>query len=385
MIILPARDHQRTARRALAIALAVLLAACSRGEDAPPAAQKSAPPAIQATIIQVSPQRVPIAIDAVGQVEGSKEVEVRARVPGILLKRLYAEGELVRAGTPLFQIDPAPFQIAKAQAEAQLAQERARNEQARRESARLKQLIDAKAISQREYDDSASALKLSNATLQAAQARVSEAELNLSYTLVTAPVSGVSGRAIRSEGSLVTAGADSLLTTISQVSPIWVRFSISESDLAKLPGGRLARKTAEVALLQPDGVSVAAKGRINFAATQIDPRLGTQQLRAEFGNERGLLVPGQFVRVRLIAGTRDNVFLVPQAAVMQNEKGHFVFALDAQNKATIRPVQAGEWVGANWAILAGLKAGDRVVGDNLLKLQPGMPVAPAAAPAAAAK
>ena len=328
---------------------------------------------------------MPITVDAVGQIEGSKEVEVRARVSGILLKHLYAEGDLVRAGAPMFQIDPAQFEIAKAQADAQLAQEKARNEQARREAARLKQLAEAKAISQREYDDSTSTLKLSSATLQAAEAKLREAELNLSYTLVRAPVWGVSGRAARSEGSLVSSGADSLLTTINQISPIWVRFSISESDLAKLPGGRLSRKTAEVHLVGPDGSTFPGKGRINFAATQIDPKLGTQQLRAEFQNERESLVPGQFVRVRLVAGQHDNVFLVPQTAVLQSEKGHFVFVLDDQSKATIRAVRTGEWVGANWTILEGLNAGDRVVGDNLLKLQPGMQVtAASAAPAAGA-
>ena len=325
----------------------------------------------------MSPQRVAIAAEAVGQVEGSKEVEVRARVSGILLKRIYSEGEVVRSGAPLFQIDPAPFEIALAQAGAQLAQEKARNEQARREAARLKQLAEQKAVSQREYDDATSTLKLSDATLQAAEARMREAELNLSYTLVTAPVSGVSGRASRSEGSLVSAGLDSLLTTIAQVDPIWVRFSLSESDLTKLPGRRLGRTAAEVGLVLPDGSAYGGKGRINFAATQIDPKLGTQQLRAEFRNERGSLLPGQFVRVRIVAGQRDNVFLVPQTAVLQSEKGYFVFVLDAQSKATIRPVQTGEWVGADWTILGGLNAGDRLVADNLLKLQPGMPVSAA--------
>ena len=353
----------------------LVLVGCGKGAPTPAAAPGAA--AVPAKVLQVAPQRVPITAEAVGQLEGSKEVEVRARVAGILLKRIYGEGELVRAGAHLFTIDPAAYEIALAQAKAQLAQEQARNEQSRRESGRLMQLAAEKAISQREYDDASSALKLSDASLAAVQANVRQAELNLSYTDVTAPVAGVSGRAARSEGSLISAGADSLLTTISQVEPIWVRFSLSESDLAKLPGGRLSRGSGtEVRLILPGGARHQGKGRLNFAATQIDTRLGTQQLRAEFDNPGGQLLPGQFVRVQLVAGQRDNVFLVPQTAVMQAEKGYFVFALDADGKAAVKPVQAGDWIGSDWVITGGLAAGDRVIVDNLLKLRPGVSVAP---------
>lgn len=377
---------------AVCLTLVAVLSACGKGgpDDAP-----KPPPAVQAKILVAQPQRVPVRLELVGQVEGSKEVEVRARVAGILLKRLYNEGEVVRAGAPLFQIDPAPFEIAQAQARAQLAQERARNEQAKRESVRLKQLADEKAISQKEYDDATSNLKLSDATVQAAEANVKQAELNFSYTLVTAPVAGVSGRAARSEGSLISTGADSLLTTVNQIDPIWVRFSLSGSDLAKLPDGRLSRGAGtDLRLLLPDGSAYAGKGRLNFTATQIDPKLATQQLRAEFDNPRQQLLPGQFVRVQIVAGERDNVFLVPQPAVLQTEKGALVFVLDAQGNAALRPVKAGDWAGSDWMILGGLKAGDRVIVDNLLKIRPGSPVseappatgaeaaAPAPAPAA---
>lgn len=279
----------------------------------------------------------------------------------------------------MFKIDPAPFEIALAQVRAQMAQEQARNEQSKRESGRLKQLAAEKAISQKEYDDATSNLKLSGATLQAAEANVQQAELNLSYTNVTAPVSGVSGRAARSEGSLITAGADSLLTTISQVDPIWVRFSLSESDLAKLPQRRLVRGAqVEVSLILADGTRYPGKGRLNFAATQIDTRLGTQQLRAEFDNAKGQLLPGQFVRAQLVAGQRDNVFLVPQTAVMEAEAGYMLFVMDKEGKAALRPVQLGDWIGSDWMVLGGLAAGDRVIVDNLLKLRPGVPVSPLA-------
>ena len=359
--------------------LAILIAGCGQGRSDSAHAATPAAPALPAAVLQVAPQRVPIALEAVGQIEGSKEVEVRARVSGIVLKRLYNEGDLVRAGAPMFKIDPAPFEIALAQAQAQLAQEQARNEQSRRESVRLKQLAAEKAISQKEYDDATSNLKLSGATLQAAEAKLREAELNLSYTSVTAPVSGVSGRAVRSEGSLITAGADSLLTSISQVDPIWVRFSLAESDLAKLPQRRLIRGApVEVNLILPDGTRYPGKGRLNFAATQIDTRLGTQQLRAEFDNAKGQLLPGQFVRAQLVAGQRENVFLVPQTAVMEAEAGYMLFVLDKESKAALRPVQLGDWIGSDWMVLGGLAAGDRVIVDNLLKLRPGVAVSPVA-------
>ena len=370
----------RSCRLALCCAsLAVLISGCGQGRSDSAHAIPPSAPALPATVLQVAPQRVPIALEAVGQVEGSKEVEVRARVSGMLLKRLYGEGELVRAGAPMFKIDAAPFEIALAQAQAQLAQEQARNEQARRELMRLKQLAAEKAISQKEYDDASSNLKLSNATLQVAQAKLRQAELNLSYTKVSAPVSGISGRAVRSEGSLITTGADSLLTSISQVDPIWVRFSLAESDLAKLPQRRLVRGApAQVKLVLPDGTNYPGKGRLNFAGTRIDIRLGTQQLRAEFDNAKGQLLPGQSVRVQLVAGQRDNVFLVPQTAVMEAEAGHMLFVLDQEGKAALKPVQMGDWIGSDWMVLGGLAAGDRVIVDNLLKLRPGAAVSPLA-------
>ena len=378
---MPLRSQLCDRLRLVAVfACGTLLAACGKAPDTAP----KPPPAVQAKIVEVQPQKVPVRLDLVGQVEGSKEVEVRARVSGIILKRLYNEGELVAAGKPLFQIDPAPFEIALAQSRAQLAQERARNEQAKRESGRLKDLAAEKAISQKEYDDATSTAKLSDATLQAAEANLKQAELNLSYTLVTAPVAGASGRAAKSEGSLISTGTDSLLTSLYQIDPIWVRFSLSESDLAKLPGGRLARGAGtELKLVLPDGKSYDGRGRLNFTSTQIDPKLATQQLRAEFDNARHTLLPGQFVRVQLVAGERDNAFLVPQPAVLQTEKGSLVFVVDGEGKAALRPVQLGEWVGSDWLVLGGLKPGDRVIADNLQKIRPGSPVTAALPPDAA--
>jgi membrane fusion protein (multidrug efflux system) len=235
---------------------------------------------------------------------------------------------------------------------------------------RLKGLAEAKAISQKDYDDAVSADAM-------AQAALRQAELNLSWTTVTAPVSGTTGRAARSEGNLVNTGADSLLTSIYQTNPMWVSFSLGESDLAKLPGGKLnAKKITGVELLLPNGEVYGQAGKLNFVATNIDTTLGTQALRAEFANPEQQLLPGQFVRIRLLTGERDGVFLVPQSAVIQSEQGPLLMLAGAENKVAPRPVKTGEWHGKDWVILGGLQAGDKVIIDNLMKLRPGAPVAP---------
>jgi membrane fusion protein, multidrug efflux system len=375
----------------LAIAVALLLAGCSRngageaGKAAAPGAQPGAaagaPPALPVHIVQVEPRSVPIEFEVVGQVEGSKEVEVRARVYGTLQKQDYREGDPVRAGQLMFEIDPAPYEIALAQAKAVLAQGQAKLAQARRDETRLKPLAADRAVSQKEYDDAIAAAQTNEGALQQAQANVREAELNLSYTKVRAPVAGISGRALKSIGSLVTTdAAGSLLTTINQVTPVYVRFSLAPTDLARIPGGRIAPGTpVQVSIVLPDGSVYPQKGRLNFAATAIDPTIGTQQLRAEFDNPKQALLPGQFVRVRITAGERSNVFLVPQDAVLQTEKGSLVFVVGPDGKAMARPVEPGVWFGTEWEILQGLRAGDRVIVDNLLKVRPGVPVTPAPA------
>jgi membrane fusion protein (multidrug efflux system) len=370
---------------------AVTLSGCQRndGAKAATAAATAAatPSPVAVHMVKVEPRTVPILVTVPGVVEGSKEVEVRARVSGILQKQFYKEGDPVKQGAPLFEIDRAPFEVALAQAKAQLSQAAARADQAKREEARLQPLVGDRAVSRKEYDDAVSTRQLAEASLQQAKAGVQQADLNLSYTRVNAPVAGISGRSTHSVGTLITTDTSgSLLTTINQLSPIWVRFSLAESDLAKIPGGRVGRGTPlDVRVLFADGTPYDGKGELNFAATAIDSKLGTQQLRAEFANPREQLLPGQFVNVLIDAGQRDNVYLVPQAAVVQTEKSALVFVVDADGKAQPMPVRAGDWVGADWTILSGLKAGDRVITDNLLKVRPGAPVteAPATAPAAA--
>ena len=370
----PALARRITRLATLAAAL-LLTAACGKDQAASgdAKAKGAAPPPIPVMVERVQPRRVPISLEAVGQAEGSRDVEVRARVSGILEKRLYEEGAPVRSGAVLFLIDRAPYEIAVAQAKAAVAQERARQEQAQRESERLKTLIQSRAISQREFDEAVSTLRQSTAAIEGAQARLAEAQLNLSYTTVRAPISGITGRAVRSEGSLVTANTDaSLLTTLTQVNPIWVRFSLAESDFERIRG---AEKTARVKLLNQDGTVAAENGRLNFAGSTVDPKLGTVQLRAEFANPQLKWLPGQFVKVEILAG-EQTAFLVPQSAVVQTEQARMVWVVDADAKAAMRPVKTANWIGTDWVVTGGLQAGDAVIVDNLMKLRPGAAVQP---------
>jgi len=357
------------------IIMLVTLTACGKKDDAPEGQAPGTMMAMPVTVVEVQPATVPISAEAVAQTEGAKEVEIRARVGGILLKRLYEEGAPVKAGQPMFLIDPVPYEIALSQARAQLAQQQALIEQAKREQERLKSLLESQSVSQREYDNAVSDEAVARAALQQAQANLREAELNLSYTTLTAPVSGVSGRFQYSEGALITANT-SLLTTIVQLSPIWVRFSFSDNELAQL-GGRLTEQNVQhVTLVLPDGSEYGQRGKLNFAASQIDPLLGTQQLRATFENNDQVLLPGQFVRARVTTGQRDGVFLLPQTAISSSDQGRFVYVVNENNEAAVRPVVVGDWVGKDWIVLEGLNTGDRVIIDNIIKLRPGAAVTP---------
>ncbi|MGG7055343.1 efflux RND transporter periplasmic adaptor subunit [Nitrosomonas sp. ANs5] len=357
-----------------ALLLCALLAACSKDStnrnEFPETDQ-----ALPVSVVRVNPVNAPRMTETVGQTEGAKEVEVRPRVGGILLKHLYEEGESVQANQALFLIDPEPFQIALAQARARLSEQQARVTDAELEEARLKRLVAENFVSQRMYDNAVASLAIERAGMGAAREQVRQAQLNLSYTKVVAPVGGSSGRAQFSEGSLVEA-QNSLLTTIHQVSPVWVRFSLSDHDLTRLGGYLTEQNVQLVQVILPDGSEYPLSGKINFAASYIDPVLGTQQLRATFENPDKRLLPGQFVRVRIKTGEYQNVFVVPQPAVLASDLGKYVYVVNEQNEATIRSVQAGEWTGRDWVILDGLMSGDRVIVDNLIKLQPGLIVAP---------
>lgn len=340
----------------------------------------AAMPPPEVTAIAVEPQEIAVSREYVGQTEGSRDVEVRARVTGILLEREYREGTTVTPGAPLFRIDPAPFQAAVAQARAEVGSAVAREAQARREAERLKPLIAQRAVSQREYDDAMSNLEIARANLELARARLRAAELDLGYTRVTAPIGGISSRAVKSEGSLVVANGDSLLTRVTQVDPIRVNFSLSENERLRIAretaAGRLvlpADGALDVEMLLADGTTYQHRGRVDFSDARFDTATGTLDLRAEFPNPEQQILPGQFVRVRVNGGVRPSAILVPQRSVLDGPQGKFVYVVK-DGKAEARPVQVGDWHGKQWVVQEGLDAGEAVIVDGVVKVRPGAPV-----------
>ncbi|MEO5732523.1 MAG: efflux RND transporter periplasmic adaptor subunit [Rubrivivax sp.] len=390
------RGAHTAAHGAAVMLMALALAACGPSADKAgggaggppkgggPGGAGGAPPPMAVTVRSVMQQTVPVLIDAVGQAEGSKEVEVRARVSGLLESQRYAEGERVKAGQTMFTIERAPFEIALAQAKAGLAQQQSLLDQAQREAKRLQPLAAMQAISQREADDAQSSSRNAEAGLSVARARVREAELNLSYTTAKAPIAGTAGRAEKSIGSLV-GPTDGLLARIFQSDPIWVRFAFNDSELTQLrkqmanrsAGANNAKDGTPVRLLGADGKALGVTGKLNFTGSTVDPKLGTVQLRAVFPNPDLQFLPGQFVKAQVQAGEQKG-WLVPQAAVSTNEQGKAVWVV-RDGKAMPNPVEVGGWFGGDWIVLKGLQDGDQVVTDNLMKLRPGAPVQPKAA------
>jgi membrane fusion protein (multidrug efflux system) len=381
------------------VSLTLVLAACGQSQQ-PGGGFHGMPPA-DVTTVKVEPRTLPATFEYVGQTTGSKEVEVRARVTGILEKKLFQEGAPVKTGQVLFVIDPRQMTAATAALEAEVARAQAQKAQAEREVARLKPLAERRAVGQKEADDAISNSEMMSAQLRAAEAKLAESKLNLGYTQVTAPISGLSSRAPKSEGSLVTAN-ETLLTTISQVDPMWIPFAIAENQQLQLnksvAEGRLAlpRDNAfDVQVRLADGSVLDRKGRINFADTRINPSTGTFEMRAEVANRDGMLKPGQFVRVKLLGAVRNNALAVPQVAVMDSAQGKYVYVVDkdkdGKDIAAVRPITLGEWVTADnqnlWIVDSGLKPGEQVIVDGVAKLRPGAPIklGGGAAPAAPVK
>jgi membrane fusion protein, multidrug efflux system len=346
-------------------------------------------PTPEVSVITVQANAVPVELEFAGQTLGSRETEVRARVSGILQKRLYEEGSAVKAGSALFQIDPSTYQNQLASAQAAMNVAQARVTQAKRDEARLAPLIAEKAISQKEYDDSRSSLELADATLKQTQAQVKEASLNLSYTKVLAPINGVTGVVTKSDGSLVTA-ADSLLTTIVQTDPIYVNFSIPEADLLRMtkqmnsgqlnvPGKKSSNGSLgfSVQLKLADGSLHSKTGKLNFASEKVNPQTGSVEVRAEIPNSDSSLRPGQFVRVLLGGASRPDTLSVPQRAVIDSPFGKMVFVVTPDDKLAPRPVELDGWSQGNWIIAKGLKSGERVLVEGFIKANtPGMTVKP---------
>ncbi len=380
----------RGARVAATFALFTLLGGCGSRD----ATQGPPPPPVD--VIEVAPAPVPVHAEYVGQTAGFRDVEVRARVSGILLRQLYVEGEPVTAGELLFEIDPAPYAAALDQAKGGLAQAQAQLGKASADRKRVIPLLDKGVISRRDYDDTIAAFESARANLQSATARVHEAELNLEYTHVTAPIAGVTSRAAQSEGSLIAAGGSSgLLTTISQFNPLYVNFSYSEQDRLALDRLLRTRELKPPAngkwparIRLADGSLYAGVGYLNFSDNRVDPRTGTIRARAIFDNTEGHLLPGQFVRILINFGSMGEQLQVPERAIVRSQDERLVMVVNAENVVESRPVKLGHANAGMVVVSEGLQQGERVVVDGLLKARPGTRVAPTtvspATPAAAA-
>ena len=381
--------------------LATLLTLTACGKSDPPAAAAGGPPAMapQVSVVTVQPKDTAITFEYTGQTAGSRETEVRARVAGILQRRLFEEGSTVKAGASLFQIDPANLQTQVASTDATIAVAEARLNQTKRDMARLAPLIAEKAISQKEFDDSKSAVESAEASLKQARAQGNEAKLNLGYTRVIAPIGGVTGTAAKADGSLVSS-AD-MLTTIVQVNPIYVNFSVSEGDMLKLtrqvangqvavPGKKSNNGSVAfgVTVKLSDGSTYPRQGKMNFSSEKLNPTTGSFDARAEIANPDGVLRPGQFVRVVLGGASRTQSITVPQRAILDGPMGKMVFKITPENTLAPQPVEIDGWANGQWIVTKGLVAGDRVMADGIIKAnKPGMTVTPVpfvagAAPAA---
>jgi membrane fusion protein (multidrug efflux system) len=357
------------------LAACFLIVACS-GEQAPPAPQP-----IPVQTVTIASQSIPNVIELPGRVEPVRQAEVRARVTGIVQKRLYTEGANVAQGQPLFLIDPRESRASYAQTQAALDRARATESNARAVVERYKPLVAENAISSQEYDAALATAREAGANVEQIRAQLEAASLQLDYTTVRAPIAGRAGRAEVTEGALVSQTEGTLMTRIEQTAPVYVNFAQAASEVLTIRRAISAGKIVldendrvEVRLTFSDGSEYPIPGYINFLAFSVDEETGTVGLRAEFPNPTGLLLPGEFVRAKLFVGEVKQGILVPQRAVTLSEQGGSVFVIDAKGLAALRPVKLGSLVDGNWIVESGLKAGDVVIVSNLQKLRPGVPV-----------
>jgi membrane fusion protein (multidrug efflux system) len=365
-----------------ALAALTLLSAC--GDKSGAAAQGAPggnrpPPEVGVITTRFAP--VVLQTELPGRVEPVRVAQVRARVNGVVLKRLFTEGSEVKAGQLLFQIDPAPYQAAQNSAQASLAKAQANLAQASSQAERYKPLVEANAVSRQEYANVVAAHKQAEADVAAARASLQIATINAGYANVTAPISGRIGRALVTEGALVSANEATQLALIQQTNTVYVNFTQSASELQRLrkSAGDKARAadSAAVTVLLDDGAELPRKGKLLFSDVSVDPTSGQVTLRAEVPNPDNLVLPGQYVRVRLAQAELPAAILLPQQAVTRGTQGDTVIVVGADGKPGPRPVKIGAQQGNDWIVLEGLKEGEQVVVDGFQKMQaPGAPVKP---------
>jgi membrane fusion protein (multidrug efflux system) len=371
----PARSGTSGANAWLALACVALAltTGCEKKEAAPP-------PPPEVSVLKIEPRDTPIIFEYIAQTQSPQQVSIVARVSGFLDKQLYTEGEIVKEGQVLFVMDQKPF-IAQLDAmQAAYDQAKAAHDTAAANLKRVKPLAAVNALSQKDLDDATGSEQSTAASLAQAKANVETAKLNLSYTTIASPLGGVSAAAQQKVGAYLNP-ANSQLTTVSSLNPMWVNFSISENELSSFrdqtaKGLIIPPKdrnfTVEIVLV--DGTTFPQTGRITYVDPSFNPQTGTFLLRTTFANPHGALRPNQYVRARLKGALRPNAVLVPQSAVQQGAKGHFVWVIDKDGKAENRPVTPGDWYGDQWFINAGLQAGEQVVVGGALRLRAGAPV-----------
>ncbi|WP_346205763.1 efflux RND transporter periplasmic adaptor subunit [Aeromonas salmonicida] len=367
----------------IALALVSVLAGCG---DKPASSAQVRPP-VPVVVAEAKLTDVPLTTEMVGETAGYREIEVRSRVNGILLERTYVEGQPVTAGQELFLIDPAPYKVALEQAKGALAQEQARFNKARADRDRIIPLFKRQVVSRKDYDDTIANYEAAIASRQAAQATVKEAELNLSYTQVTAPIDGMASKSSQSEGSLISTNANSsLLTTITQYNPLYVNFSYSEQDRlnfeTSVRKGLIEAKDTtnwRTHIRLADGSVYPQAGKLNFSDNRVDPQTGTIRARAIFDNKEGVLLPGQFVRLTIDLGIRKNAIVVPARAIVQSQADRMVMVVDGDDKVVPRPVRLGPAIAEGVLIESGLDAGERYIVEGLMKARPGSIVKPVSA------
>ncbi len=357
------------------IPLLALVAACGDAKSPAAAAAGGAPPAPQVGVIAVQPAPEALEFELPGRVEALRSAQVRARVSGVVQKNLFREGSEVRPGQLLMQIDAAPYRATLASAQAQLLRAEAAAAQARLTAERYAPLVASKAVSPQDYSNAEAARKTAEADVAAARAAVDAAKLNLGYASVTAPIAGRIGRALVTEGALVSATEATPLALIQQIDRVYVNFTQSSGERLALQRalnqGRLTKNSeAKVQVLLEDGSPLPQPGKLLFSELTVDAATGQVSLRAEQPNPQGLLLPGQFVRVRISTATLPEAVKLPQQAVTRSPQGDTALVVGADGKAQVRPVQIAGSRDGQWIVSGGLKAGEQVIVDGFQKMGP---------------
>jgi membrane fusion protein (multidrug efflux system) len=358
-------------RRYLILALAAAsLAACGKDEQ-----QGGAPPPPEVGVVVMQPGTVPLQQDMVGRLAPFRSADVRARVPGVLQRRVYEEGSDVREGQVLFVIDPAQLQAELGAAQAALAQARANNANARAAADRARQLAPAKFMSRSDLDNALAAERSAAAAVQQAQATVRSAQISLGYATVRAPISGRAGKQQVTEGALVGQGTATLLTTVDQIDPLYVNFSLSVTELEQIRRARANQPQGEtqVKVVLPDGTPYQRAGVLDFSGDIVDPSTGAIALRARIPNPDKTLLPGTYVTLQATLGQQQGVYLVPQAAVQRDATSAYVLVVGKDGKVARKDITPGRAHGSNWVVGSGLTPGDQVIVSGLQRAQPGQP------------